>query len=308
MSLRVVRPRAALVPLVALFGGCIEELAPKNRVSGPRILDIVADRPELNPGQSSRLSVMLAGTQGVPRYRWYACVTSDFARPGMGLANFGEATFDGCFGDASPRTPLGAEPTATFRAPTNTLESLETAAMRFGALLPPAVLRVIARDIGLVVGVGVEVEVDGVTLLGFKRLVVSLNPTPNTNPPPPRVQINRVWVSTAGREDGTCAPEDGTTLRLPRGTMVDLVPEPGEERWYERYKVLTPSGQLVERSENAFYSWYATNGSFARGLTQSPTRNNVWGAQSYPRAETMWILLRDGHGGTSGCRLALVVE
>ncbi len=119
------------------------------------------------------------------------------------------------------------------------------------------------------------------------------------------MQINRVWVSTAGREDGTCAPEDGSTLRVPRGVMIDLAPEANEERWYERYKVLTSPGRLVERSENAFYSWYATNGRFARGVTQAPTRNNIWAAQSYPRAETMWILLRDGHGGTSGCRLAL---
>ncbi len=308
MSHRVVRPRAALLPLAALLGGCIEELAPKNRVSGPRILDIVADRPEINFGQSSRLSVLLAGTRGAPRYRWYACITSDFARPGMSLANFGEATFEGCFGEGSPRKSIGAEPTVTYVARPYIPELVESVAMRFGAFLSPATFRGLVRDIGLVEGVGVEVDVDGVTLRGFKRIVVSLNPTPNTNPPPPRVQINRVWVSTAGREDGTCAPEDGTTLRLPRGTMVDLVPEPGEERWYERYKVLTPAGQLVERSENAFYSWYATNGAFARGLTQSPTRNNVWGAQSYPRAETMWILLRDGHGGTSWCRLSFVVE
>jgi hypothetical protein len=288
--------------------GCIEPLDPKQKIAGPRILDIVADRPEVAPGQSSTVSAVLAGIQGVPRYRWFACVTSDFARPGMGFSNFGEATFEGCFGDASPRTPLGESPAATFRAPPNLLDNLETAAMRFGTALPPAALRTIVREIGLVVGIGVEVEVDGVKLLGFKRLVVSLNPRPNTNPPPPRVQINRVWVSTRGREDGTCAPEDGSTLRLPRGVSVDLVPEPGEERWYERYKVLTASGQLEERSETAFYSWYATNGSFARGLTQAPTRNNIWTAQSYPRAETMWIFVRDGHGGSSGCRLAFVVE
>lgn len=303
------RPRlAALALTLAPLAGCIEELAPKNKVAGPRILDIVADRPELNPGQSTALRVVLAGTRGAPRYRWYACATSDFARPGMSLSNFGEATFEGCFGDATPRTPLGEAPTATFRAPPGSFDRLDEVAARFGAMLPPGAVRAIARDVGIVAGVGVEVEVDGVTLQGFKRVVISLNPTPNANPPPPRLQINRVWVSTRGREDGTCAPEDGSTLRLPRGVSVDLAPEPGEERWYERYKVLTASGQLEERSETAFYSWYVTNGGFARGLTQAPTRNNIWAAQSYPRAETMWVFVRDGHGGASGCRLEFVVE
>jgi len=303
--------RPAVVRLALLAGpalGCIGDLDPKNKVVGPRILDIVADRPELNPGQSAQLRAVLAGTAGPPRYRWFACVTSDFARPGMSLSNFGESTFEGCFGDAAPRTPLGDGPTATFRAPAGALDNLETAAMRFGAFIPPETLRTIAREIGLMVGIGVEVTVDGVTLQGFKRLVVSLNPRPNANPPPPRFQVNRAWVSAAGRDDGTCAPEDGSALRVRRGVMVDLAPEPNEERWYERYKVLTAAGRLEERTERAFYSWYATDGTFARGLTQAPTRNTIWGPPAAPGDETLWVFVRDGHGGTSGCRVAITVE
>ena len=62
----------------------------------------------------------------------------------------------------------------------------------------------LARDVGLTVGVAVEVTVDGVTLQGYKRLVVSLNPSPNTNPPPPRVRVNNSWVSLLAGEGERC--------------------------------------------------------------------------------------------------------
>lgn len=296
--------------LVALVGlcSCIEDLLPKDVVRGPRILDIFATRPEINPGMSTEVRVLLAGTMGVPTYRWYACIAPDATRPGMGLANFGEATFEGCFGDATPRTLLGRNPTATFRAPPNTLDNLEALAMRFGQRVPAEVLAALARDVGLVIGLAVEVDVDGTTLRAYKRIVISSNPHPNANPPPPRFQVNRVWVSTAGQETDTCAPEDGSRLRVPRNTRVGLAPESNEETWQESYRVLTASGLLVDRRETAFYSWYTTNGRMAQSLTRSPTRNNEWVTQSYPRDETLWVLLRDGHGGTSGCRVAVTVE
>lgn len=304
------RPRArwGLVFAACALGACIEDLDPKDVVRAPRILDIVADRPEINPGGESTLRVVLGGTRGAPSFRWYACVSSDATRNPNSIANFGEGgTFEGCFGDASPNMPLGSGDTATFRAPRNLLESLESLASRFGAFLPPGVATALARDVGLTVGIAVEVEVDGVKLQGYKRLIVSLNPTPNTNPPPPRVRVNNTWVSIVSGEDDRCAPDGGEPLRVPRNQNVALSPD-GSETWIESYRVLTASGQLIDRTETAFYSWYATAGRMGRGLTRSPVRDNYWAAPDTAGDQTLWVFLRDGHGGTSGCRLTLRVE
>ncbi len=301
--------RVWLVAALCASSGCIEDLDPKVVVRGPRILDIVADRPEINPGGASTLRVMLAGTTGAARYRWFACVSTDATRNPSSLTNFGEGNaFAGCYGDAGANLPLGTGPTATFRAPENLLRDLESLASRFGSYLPPGVLSALARDVGVTVGVAVVVDVDGVTLQGYKRLVVSLNEHPNTNPPPPRVRVNDVWVTVPSGEDSVCAPEGGGVVRVPRGRNVALVPDPDEARWIESYRVLTASGQLVDRRETAFYSWYVTAGTVGRQLTQSPIRDNYWGAPDAPGEQSMWILLRDGHGGTSGCRLVLRVE
>ncbi len=297
-----------LAALCLALCGCIEDLDPKDVVRGPRVLDILADRPEVRPGERSTLSVLLAGTQASPSYRWYVCIAPDATRPGMGLANFGEATFEGCFGDATPRQLVSRGATATFMAPATALDGIDALAMRFGARLPPGVLQAIARDVGLVVGVAVEVDVDGVTLKAYKRLVVSRNPRPNTNPPPPRFQFGRTWVSTSGREDGTCGPEDGSRLRARPGVEVEIAPEGNEERWFETYRVLTASGQIVDRTETAFYSFYTTGGRMSRVLSRSPTRNNAWVAPQAPGPVTLWSIVRDGHGGTSACRFEVTVE
>jgi hypothetical protein len=289
--------------------GCIEDLDPKSVVRGPRILDIIADRPEVNPGTSTTLRVVLAGTTGTPTYRWIGCLSADATRNPNSLANFGEGgAFAGCFDDSGAVQPLGTNPTARFTAPPDVLTRLESASARFGSLLPPGALEALTRDIGITVGVAVEVTVDGVTLKGYKRVIVSANPRPNTNPPSPRVRVNDTWVSIPAGEGTACVPEDGSTLRAPRSRNVTLAPDSNEMRWVEPYRVLTASGQLVDRTETAFYSWYVSGGNLGRGLTQSPTRDNYWGPPDAPGPQTLWIFLRDGHGGTSWCSTRLTFE
>lgn len=300
--------RLAAALALSLTAGCIEDLDPKDLVVGPRILDVMVDRPELNPGQSATFRAVLAGVTGTPRFRWFSCVSSDATR-GMGLTNFGESnTFSGCYGDGLRVAPLGNGPTATLATPANALDSVAALAARFGNQLPPGLLEALARDIGLVIGVSVEVEVDGVTLKGYKRVVVSANPHPNTNPPPPRVRVNNTWVTLPSGEDSTCAAEDGSTIRLHPNQSVTLVPDPDEARWLEGYRVLTASGQLVDRQEKAFYSWYVTGGRVSQQLTRTPTRNNAWTTPARTGDESLWVFVRDGHGGTSGCRLPVRLE
>lgn len=299
--------RRALLVAAALAAGCIDDLDPKEIVTGPRIVEVIADPPEVRPGEVSTLSVMLAGTRGAPRMRWTVCAVTDLGAIGDGAS----ASVSDCFRDGAATFPLGAGETAAFALPPSLLTGVTDAVARFGDRLPPGIVETYLREVGLPIPVLVEVEVDGRTLRALKRVIVSQNPAPHRNPPSPRVRFGSRWVSVpAGATDRrVCVAEDGQPLSFVAGQEVVLTPDP-DERWIERYTVLTADGRFEPRDEQAYYSWYATGGSL-RGLTRSPIRDNVWTlprTAAATRDQSLWVILRDGHGGASGCRVDLRVE
>lgn len=296
--------RVAYALSVALtVSGCIDALDHKELVQSPRILEIVAEPPEIGPGQSSRLRVYVGGATGVMRQSWFWCVNNDANVTGFGAAD----PDNSCFRDAGrARVSLGNDATAVFSVPAQLLD-LNALATRFGGQLPPGFLETYVRDIGVAVGVGVTVDVDGRTLDGFKRVVVSLNPHPNHNPPPPRLRLHQAWTTLRGHAGDDCVPESGDAIRVMRGAAVNLSPDP-DESWFESYRVLMSNGVYTDRQERAFYSWYATGGSLSDGLTQSPLRDTTWRAPSAPGPQSLWLFVRDGRGGVSGCRVPVTVE
>lgn len=294
--------RLALCGALAL--GCIGDLAPKEIVVSPRILDIIADPPEIGPGGTVRVRAVIGGNVGPVRYRWVTCAGADALSGGGG---FGTGTSEtGCTGDAGRVVPLGTSEEATLTIPAASID-VEQLLARFGDRAPRALVERYLRDVGVIVGVGLSIEADGRTVDGYKRVVLSLNPRPNRNPPAPRVRVNGRWVSVPAAGGPDCAPEEGEGIRVPRGQRVTLAPD-ANESWVEPYTVLTAVGVFEERTEQAFYSWYSTNGSLSRGLTRSPTRDNEWYSSEHAGTQSLWFFLRDGHGGSSGCRLPVTVE
>lgn len=307
--------RTKWLAALGLLGlGCIESLDREDLVAGPRVLAVLVDRPEVNPGQTVTARVFLAGHRGTARYRWTWCFSNAGARFQSPVSDFGGNTPEqGCFDrDGGPLFNLGTGEAGVLPIPpdliTNALAALERGAAQ-GTGIPASLLTVLARDIGLVVGLGVTVEVDGRTIQAYKRVVVSSNPVPNTNPPPPRVEIAGRWVRGTAEEPTRCTPEDAAgPLRLRRGSEAALVPDPNEAPWLETYQVLTATGQLERREEQGYYHWYITGGTLARQGTRSPIRDNVWRLPAEPGTHALWVFVRDGHGGTSGCRVDAVVE
>lgn len=302
--------RARVLTIIAVFGcagvlthtvGCVGDLDPEAIVKGPRLLDVIAEPPEINPGGHTTLRVVLGRTTGTPAFRWITCLPPAQTQGGNGLSDFGGGgTNDECFGADAHSLPLGSSPTATLAVPANVID-VDSLASRFGSVAPRALIERFATEVGVVVGVGVEVTVDGVKLRGYKRVVVSLNPRPNRNPPPPRLRVGDTDVVPVAGED-RCEALGGGPVRLRRGVDVPLVPDP-DESWAERYTVLTAEGQFEVRDERIFYSWFFTAGTFADGLTRSPTRDNSWGTPTIPGPHALWLFVRDGHGGSSGCRI-----
>lgn len=292
--------RAVFIAAAALLAGCIDDLDPKQIITAARVVEVIAEPPEVRPGEPSTLSVILAGAEGAASYRWSLCPVTDLGELGSGASS---STAD-CFTDGAALLPLSSDAQATLRVPESVITQATEAARRFEGALPPGVLDTYLRDVGIALSVVLEVRVDGRTLRALKRVVVSLNPTPNRNPPPPRVRFGARWVSADATRPGLCVAEDGAPLTFGPGETVTLTPDP-DEGWAERYTVLTADGRFSVREEQAYYSWYATGGSL-NGLTRSPLRDNEWTLPSRAGARSqhsLWILLRDGHGGASGCRV-----
>jgi hypothetical protein len=68
--------RLVLVAAALLAGGCQEDdEVPRSFIGGPRVLAIKAEPPEVAPGQSSTVTILLAGTEGqTPAVSWSACL------------------------------------------------------------------------------------------------------------------------------------------------------------------------------------------------------------------------------------------
>ena len=92
--------------------------------------------------------------------------------------------------------------------------------------------------------------------------------------------------------------------------MIEIAPatEDGEEPWLEDYQVIDARGELQERTERAFYSWFSTGGEFDQNVTKSPLRNQIWRTPATPGTYPLWLVVRDGHGGASACDLEVEIE
>lgn len=322
----------------------------RDLVKTPRILAIVAEPPELAPGEASTLSVLFADPLGGGRpirYRWKACVaTESLGGGGAGLSGvqYGmDPPEEGC-SDPAGAFDLGVDETALLLAPPEA--SIDMLVARFRALVGDAIseefIQRLLTDVGIQITVQVDVITDGpvgdqILITGYKRVIVSRRAQQGTNPPRPRFALGtaatrELGVISAYAPGGSgfdCATESGEPVVVPPRTLVDLRPDPTpqdpldaatDEPWTmdpmcvdddpitECYGVLDPQGFFAEKSENAFYTWNISAGTLFEGTTGRPARDNQWTTPSTPGDVTLWVVTRDGHGGTSACRAIVTVR
>lgn len=290
-------------------------------VTGPRVLAVIAEPPEIHPGETLELSILIAGLPvdgGEPEITWRACGSFD-GFGGGGGAQYGEEQPDeGC--GAGLAFDLGEGPTATLPGAltTDLFDNLEVIAMTLGTDLPEDVVAQIRSQVGIAFLVEATVRAEGKQIRATKRVLISENPEPHHNPPPPQFVFGEQRIAATG-EGLACASEDGEPVTAEPGASVELAPfsdmlEPGdgglpdEEPWLETYDIINARGELKERKERAFYAWYTTAGSLEAGSTKSPLRNNVWRTPVEPGDYPLWLIVRDGHGGTSACELTVRIE
>jgi len=289
--------------------GCYEtpEFTSDSLVDRPRILAVVADPPEVTPSTSVGLRVLVAGAGDVS-VQWRACSTfSSFNASG---AQYGENTGDrGC---AANSMALGSG--SLVQVPREIIavlladDRLVTAALG-GVQLPAGTLEQVRNSVGVAFSLEAEVNADGKRLRALKRVVVSYNPQPGTNPPPPAFRIGERAVRARDVESFLCTPDEPEPVRVEPGQEVELAPlfDGPEEPWLETYNVLDGRGMLGERREQGFYSWYASRGQLDDGTTQAPDRTNRWRAPASAGCAQLWLVVRDGHAGESACGVSVSV-
>jgi hypothetical protein len=290
--------------------GCIElpDFPDASILEGPRVLAVIAEPPEITPGDDVSLSVLVAGAEQV-EVEYEICGALDSV---FGGSQYGEQDEDDCSGQTALLRGSGP----TWVIPGAALAPLwanrELVGTILGRALPASTLEQIRSTVGIPLLVEARVIADGQTLRAVKRVLLSENPTPHTNPPPPQLRVDDNAIEADPEASHSCLRADRAPIMVRPQASVRLVPATSApddtEGWVERYRVLNSRGELEERTERAFYSWFATAGSFERNITRAPLRNQVWTAPSKLGEHRLWVVIRDGHGGSSACGFDVIVQ
>ena len=165
-------------------------------------------------------------------------------------------------------------------------------------------------SVGLPVMLEATVTTGGKQLRAVKRVVLSENSDPNRNPPAPSFEFGGQLVQADPDAPWSCVSAGGSALIARARREIELAPtvSDGSEPWIDRYRVIDAQGHVQERSERAYYSWFSTGGNFEQQTTKAPLRNQLWTTPSAPEHQRLWLVIRDGHGGTSACGVDVTVR
>jgi len=332
------RPSLAALLLSLPLAACLEDLPSPSVVDDLRVLAVKAEPAEAAPGDSVTLEALVVDPLArPPRYAWYACVVVE---QGQGFFGGGSET-SSSGGDGTPLSTdpyggscqkrfeagerfaqsLGDQPTATLVIPADFLDDDE--ALRTAYDLPedleiPALVKQSFLGIaGVNYTVTLVVEVDGRRIETQKRVNVSLPSTledndPNTNPADLAFHVARAGADVTppteapAPDDGRCFAEGAPPIVAgQRFTLTPLnVPDP-----QPRYVVLL-AGTTTDQpfdvqtvDETLFYSWFSTAGSLKKPISKVPGQPfNEWAFDPDDAGlAELWIVVRDGRGGTAWC-------
>lgn len=326
-------PIAVLLSLLlgaSLGSGCIDiDFDPPSIVITKRILAMSAEPPEAFPGEDITFEVLATDENGEDLFetpgvtaQWTVCISLASVFGAAGLGSSVELS-DTC-GEGGPDLVVleteGLAP-GQARLDGDVVIALAAAIMEMGmggGELPPGVtqeqiqtLLTVISIVGVPFRPVVEIYQDGeLVLRGRKRFAITTRDMPTTNPPPPRFAIDGTFVSARPptSDDPRACVSEGGAITLPVATEITLSPADDDEDWPEEYPVYNLSGELQTNEESAFYSWYATAGDFSREETQLGDHDTVWTTPEEPGEHYLWVVVRDGHLGTTWCRTPVTVS
>jgi hypothetical protein len=297
---------ALLSPMIA---ACVDlpEFPRASLIDRPRVLAIVAEPPEARPGQAVELALLLAGASSA-QVSWRACGAFD-SFLGGGSQYGEESDEEHCGSDRGETLPDGETTLLSGELTERLFDDLELASAILGSALPAQSVMTIRDQVGLPFLVEATIIADGKMIRAVKRVLISERASAHGNPPPPRFSLAGQEIAALKSRRFACAALDGVTPREPPDRELELIPtlDAEQESWLEPYPVLTSRGELAQRSERALYSWFSTGGRFAEEMTRAPLRNQVWRTPERSGCHGVWLVIRDGHGGTSACGVDVAI-
>ncbi|MDI1428467.1 hypothetical protein [Polyangium sorediatum] len=286
-----------------VVAGCLPaEAERESLVTGPRILAVRSEPPESKPGAPVLYEALVVTPDGDLQgavVRWAFC-----AAPKPLTENGSVST--ACLGDAV-RPIVGASVSVTAATPTDTCSL-------FGPETPPGDFR--PRDPDATGGFYQPVRVEALerTAIVLERITCNL----------PNVPLD-VAVEYAERRAPNRNPKLAPLHAFVNGapTSLDALPAGGDVRFEvgwsaddaEVYPAFDPRKQaLVDQREALRVSWYTTAGAFESDVTGrssedlATTVSNGWSAPDEASRVFLWLVLRDGRGGTDFARYPLDVK
>jgi len=298
-----VKGAVSLVTMCLVVAGCLPaEAERESLVTGPRILAVRSEPPESKPGASVAYEALVVTPDGDLQgtaVGWAFC-----AAPKPLTENGSVST--ACLGDAV-RPIVGASVTVTATTPTDTCSL-------FGPETPPGDFR--PRDPDATGGFyqPIRVEATGQTAFVLGRITCNL-------PNPPLDVAVEFAERRAPNRNPTLVPLRAFVNGAP--TSLDALPVGGDVRFEvgwsaddaEVYPAFDPKMQaLVDQREALRVSWYATAGSFESDVAGrssedlATTVSNGWRTPDEASRVFLWVVLRDGRGGTDFARYTLDVK
>ena len=308
-TVAALRPlRRARVGAWLLVAGCViggdkyprpRDLSPAWLVDRPRVLAVVAEPPEIRPGQRASFSAVVPtpGDTSTWVKIWLACPVDD------GGIGFGCVT-DFSALDLETATPeqlaelgfVGIEPglPPAYVAPVDLLDGLdpeERAEGRYVNVQVTALPEAVVDDPDALA----ELDFNAIEA-AYNRLVVSEAATPNHHPQFDRFLVDRlvVPVGVAVEVDAGQTYDLGVTLR---------------DGAREQYQFINADGVVEERVEEPYVTWYTTDGEMLESYTLYPYLEASWTApEAGGTTGTWYAVLRDRRGGQAVFEQAFVVR
>lgn len=296
--------------------GCGPQFTPETVVDSLRILAVIAEPPEVAPGEPSNLRIVQSDPSraGSPNtVIWVGCEPDprDLGRSACNDASF--LLKPTLITDYPPGLNLlGFGATGVYRSTTGVFDTLEPDNLiRQTGSVGQVMAVVVGEDVPLT-ATGEELKAifqrienkETPTVVGISRVIVSQKPKKNQNP-----TISGLTF------DGAPLPRLARLL-VKAGQKVSLgVRVPDAAR--ESYDELLSTGPVPKR-ESLVGAWYSSNGRFSRERfdvdSPEPTTFIAPGAAEFPtdpvpdkRLGSIWLVVRDNRGGQAYEKFAFYV-
>ena len=332
--------RGMLISLMLHIGisaGCLQELPDVTTVSNLRILAIQAEPPEVGPGDEVRLEILVADVSPGPyQLEWYLCAqpergfgfstgsTSSGASGGQGYGLDGSLSCIEAGQRGLPNTePLGTNTSVRVQIADDLFTDTELLAELYGLppTIPPSVFTLLNSIAGVNLTVAVRIQKDGEIRDAYKRINVSAANDSNSNPAPPLLHI-----TPEGSDEAT--PTNGEYPGLGRCFLRErygpIIATPGEYRLtpvnipkpHASYSILfiTPDSndpvKIEQREEEYFFSFFTNRGELGSAIVKSSSDGgtSLTIPPTGPDDTDLWVVVRDGRGGTNWCHSRLHVQ